>query len=69
MYDRSLRAVFPLQVAANLTSLTNYGTSFFLESTDETIYQQTSYNWTEADMVMLLKQKIPIRFDNRYNYT
>lgn len=36
-YDRSLRAVFPLLMAKNLTSEFNYGTSIYLEVND-TIY-------------------------------
>jgi hypothetical protein len=53
MYDRSLRAVFPLIISENMTSEFNYQTSFWSDELDEIFYQNASYNWTEADMVYL----------------
>lgn len=51
--DRSIRSVFPLQMAENTTSTLNYQTSIFNYASDTVLYSKSQYNWTEVDMVFL----------------
>ena len=67
MYDRSLRAVYQLLVAENMTQEFNWQTSIFNEPQDEVYYSQAQYNWTEVDMVFLQKDELPLRWDKNLN--
>ena len=66
-FDRSIRSVFPLQMAENITSTLNYQTSIFNYANDKVMYPKKQFNWTEVDMIFLQKDEIPVRTDYKYN--